>query len=64
MRHIIALAFGAFVYWCTNVVPSPTFWASMQIESKYIVALKIAAVLVTIIIVEAIGRKSRPTDTP
>lgn len=64
MRHVIALALGACVLWVTRVIPSPTFWASMQIESKYIVAIKIAAVLATIMIVEMVGRRSKPYNRP
>ena len=50
---IIAFAGAVFVFWCTHVLVSPAFWASIPIGNKYIGILKIVAAILTFIILKA-----------
>jgi hypothetical protein len=56
---IIAIAGAIFVFWCTQVLVSPNFWATIPISNKYIGILKIVAAIVTFIILKAMTSGSK-----
>ncbi len=54
--YVTSFALAVFVYWCTVVLVSPSFWATIPVGNRYVGALKIAAAIATFVIVRAFTR--------
>lgn len=57
--NIIAVAGAIFAFWCTNVLVSPNFWATIPFGDKYAGILKIVAAILTFIILKAVTSGSK-----
>ena len=52
VANLVALAGALFVFWCTHVLVSPGFWASLSINEPWLIGVKIGAALVTFAILK------------
>ncbi len=54
MSFAISIAGAGFVFWCTQVLVSPNFWASLAINEPWLIGVKLGAALVTFMVLKAI----------